>query len=149
MKSFHQILTEKTNFVTYHNVEKKVADGIRATGFKLQKKITRARLYGNGVYFTDKPNTRWGPVSIKVELRPKNPLLDPSGDISYEGNELGDKIEAIGKSLMKDFSMSNSKQRAVAIEKYLNDNKIDMLQTDEMGKMIYVVRNPKIIKIVI
>jgi hypothetical protein len=148
MKTFKQFVESKNDFIGYHNTETKIASRIRAAGFKLQKKAKRKRLYGNGIYFTNEPNNRWGPVAIKVELKPKNPLVDISGQLSYEGNPIGDEVEAIGKTLFKSFHMSDAVKRALAIEKYLNDNGIDMLITDEMGKTIYVVRDESIITII-
>jgi hypothetical protein len=147
MKSFKQLFEVSRGFIGYHNTEAKTASRIRSKGFKLQKKASRKRLYGNGIYFTNEPNNRWGPVAIKVNLAPKNPLLDFGGQISYEDNPLGDAIEAIGKNLFKSFHMSDSVKRALAIEKYLDDYNHDMLVTDEMGKTIYVVRDESIISI--
>lgn len=148
MKTFKQFVEGTNTFIGYHNTEAKVASRIRASGFKLQKKAKRKRLYGNGIYFTNEPNDRWGPVVIEVRLTPKNPLLDFAGEISYEGNPLGDEIEAIGKNLYRTFHMSDAVKRALPIEKYLNDYNHDMLVTDEMGKTIYVVRDEKIINII-
>jgi hypothetical protein len=148
MKHFTHILTEYKNvFIAYHNTQPKVAEKILATRFKLQKKIARKRLYGNGIYFTNRPDPRWGPTTIQVEIKPKNPLMDLAGNSSYEGNPLGDEIEAIGKTLFKNFHMSNSFDRGEAIEQYLDDHKIDMFATNENDKTIYVVRDDKIIRI--
>ena len=134
-------------FIGYHNTDAKTASRIHAKGFKLQKKARRKRLYGNGIYFTNEPNDRWGPAVIKVELQPRNALLDFGGEISYEDNNLGNEIEAIGKTLFKSFHMSDAVKRALAIEKYLDDHNHDLLVTDEMGKTIYVVRDESIITI--
>jgi hypothetical protein len=149
MKFFKQLIIEgHMDFVGYHNTDAKTASRIRAKGFKLQRKARRKRLYGNGIYFTNEPNDRWGPVAIEVRLFPKNPLKDFGGNISYEGNPLGDAVEDIGKTLFKSFHMSDSVKRALAIEKYLDDYNHDMLVTDEMGKTIYVARDEKIIEII-
>jgi hypothetical protein len=148
METFKQFVESTNDFIGYHNTQAKTASRIRASGFKLQKKAKRKRLYGNGIYFTNEPNDRWGPEAIRVRLKPKNPLVDMGGELSYEGNRLGDAVEAIGKNLYKTFHMSDSAKRALAIEKYLEDNNIDMLVTDEMGKTIYVVRDDKIITII-
>ena len=149
MKSFKQTFEEAQNtFTGYHNTTAKTAAKIRAVGFKLQKKAKRKRLYGNGIYFTNEPNTRWGPFAIEVEIFSVNPLVDMGGNIAYEGNPLGDAVEDIGKMLFKSFHMSDAVKRALAIEKYLNDYNHDLLVTDEMGKTIYVVRDEKIINIV-
>ena len=145
MKSFKQLFEVSHGFIGYHNTHN--ASPIRKKGFKLQKKARRKRLYGNGIYFTNEPNDRWGPEVIKVNLTPRNALLDFGGEISYEGNALGDAVEDIGKTLFKAFRMSDAVKRALAIEKYLNDHGHDMLVTDEMGKTIYVVRDERIITI--
>jgi hypothetical protein len=147
MQTFKQLFEQSKKFIGYHNAEKKVADKIRREGFRIMKKVKRNRLYGNGVYFTNEPNERWGPEAIQVELRPRNALLDFGGEIVYEDNPLGLAVEAIGKTLFKTFHMSDAQKRAVAIEEYLRVKNIDMLLTDERHKTIYVVREPSIITI--
>ncbi len=148
MISFKNFINEASNkFIAFHNTDNRSYEDIVKNGFKMSSKVKRKKLFGNGIYFSEKSNARWGDNEIKVELSPRNPLLDSEGDIAYEGTHLGDKIEAIGKKMYTDFHMTNNEQRANAIDKFLKDNNYDMLMTDEHGKTIFIVRDPKIIKI--
>lgn len=142
MKTFRQYLTEST-FKAFHNTNFSFKDFGK---WKVAAPTKRAKLYGNGIYFSEIPNTRWGNNAIEVRLHPKRPLLDPKGNIQYEDNPLGKAIEAIGHKMFQPFSMSDANNRAYAIEKYLKDGKYDMLQSMEAGNVIFVVRDAKVIE---
>jgi hypothetical protein len=144
MKTFHQILTEKT-FYGFHNTGPSAVTNIERVGWDINAPVRRKKLFGKGIYFSAESNDRWGSESIPVKIKPKRPLLDPEGDIIYEDNPLGKQVEAIGKKMFKDFHMTNIKQLPDAIEKLLTKKRVDMLLTQEHGKTIYVVRDPKII----
>lgn len=146
MKTYRQILTESIEYIAHHNTDKKSAKRILSNGWSLSAKVKRKKLFGNGIYFSEQPNTRWGDTQISVRLKPKRPLLDFEGNIKYEDNPLGRQIEKTGQKLFKDFSMTNNSQITAAIERHLKDNKYDMLATQEFGMRIYVVRDPKIIQ---
>ena len=137
----------KKSFIGFHNTTQSSYDSILKNGFKITNNI-RGKAFGTGIYFSKEENQRWGDFSIKVEITPKKPLLDYEGNIEYEDNLLGKKIELMGQKLFSDFHMSDGKKREKAIEEFLIRGKYDMLLTQEFGKIIYVVRDPKIIKII-
>lgn len=130
----------------YHNTTKNHYENILNNGFHLTQNI-RGSVFGRGIYFSKKPNLRWGNYTIKVQLNSNNPLIDLNGNIQYEDNELGKEVEAIGNEIFSDFHMSNFKQTQIAIDQFLEKHNYDLLATLEGGKVIYVVREPKIIKI--
>ena len=148
MISFKQFVMESTrSFTAYHNTDKRSVENIVKNGFSVGSKTKRKKLYGQGIYFSEKPNTRWGSEQLKVLLKPRNPLIDPDGDIEYEDNYLGAAVQQIGIEIFPDFKMTNSKQRAVAIDEYLERNNHDLLLTDEYNNTIFVVKDPRIIEI--
>lgn len=149
MKSLSQFLFEaKRGYTAYHNTDKTSFDNIMSNGFKLDSKVKRKKLFGGGIYFSEDPNPRWGSNQIEVILKPRNPLIDPSGNIIYEDNDLGKAIQELGNKLYSNFRMTNNSQVADAIETYLKKNNHDMLLTEEHDKTIFVVRDPKIIEII-
>lgn len=149
MKSLKHFLFEaRRSYTAYHNTDKRSYANIISSGFRIDTKTKRKKLFGQGIYFSREPNPRWGDHQVEVKLTPKNPLIDPNGDIIYEDNELGKEIQEIGATLHRNFKITNSTQLADAIEAYLKQHRYDMLITEEYDRTIYVVRDPSIIEIV-
>lgn len=137
------ILESNLKFIAYHNTTKNSYENIMNNGFEIKQNV-RGSVYGTGIYFSKQIWPRWGDHSIKVQLIPQNPLIDLKGNITYEDNELGMKIQ----KLIPDHDMSNFKKVSMAIDEYMKINKHDLLLTLEHGQIIYVVKNPQIIKII-
>jgi hypothetical protein len=114
--------------------------------------LKRKRIYGNGIYFSFKPNSRWGEVYIKALVSPSNCLVDLNDELKYEDTDLGKKIIEIGKQFVESWSNSTNYSTDLnkwteALNKFIQINKFDALLTWEYGEKILIVFKPKIISI--
>ena len=153
MLKLNQFILEKTSIEATHNTDSKSKIDILKNGFKISAKIKRKKLFGSGIYFSEVSNSRWGNAEIKVKISPKKVLDDNGGDIRYHETPIGKKIKEVGEKHIKNWDkekglIDQSPLWRDAIDLYIKKNNIDMLVSDEYGKKIFVVFNPKIISII-
>lgn len=139
------------SIIAYHNTDQSNLDKIMSSGFQIVKNV-RGNHFGNGVYFSDQPNDRWGNCVIKVQLFPTKILNDINDDLKYNDTDLGKAICDFGKHYVKGWPINASEHTdkefwKQALNGYVKMHDYDMLQTYEFGNKIYVVFDPSIIKI--
>jgi len=151
INEFRNFFESMHKFIVYHNTTEGHKNKIMQNGFQIVPNI-RGNLYGNGIYFSFKPNKRWGDFTIKCEVKCNNTLIDYNDDLIYEDTDLGKSIIQFGEQYLQNWIPGTTFEHnkdlwKEALNQFIKYNKYDSLITYEYGNQILVVFDPKIITI--